>query len=48
MTVKVTNINGAIITEYTGDEGKKKEAEVKADGFQTRTEQIKSQTEETK
>lgn len=44
MTIKVTQVNGVTITEHFGADGKAKEAEVKADGFQTRLEQIKSQS----
>jgi hypothetical protein len=45
MTTKITEVNGVTITEHFGAAGKAKEAEVKADGFQTRLEQIKSQKE---
>ncbi len=48
MTIKVTQVNGVTITEHFGADGKAKEAEVKADGFQTRLEQIKSQQEKSK
>lgn len=43
MAIKTETVNGVTITEYTGEDGEAKEAEVKADGFQTRLEQIKTQ-----
>ncbi len=48
MTITVTNLNGVIITEYGGEDGKAKEDELRADGFQTRLDQIKAEQEKSK
>jgi hypothetical protein len=48
MTIKVSQVNGVTITEHFGADGKEKESEIKADGFQTRLEQIKAQQEKSK